>query len=193
MSAAAEVGWPDIRLTPIEAGDLDRLHAWQNDPAIRDLIMGFRGPVRRETTAEWIAAVVDQNLKTRTVFAIRGAAGLLGTVQLHAIDWVHRTAMLGIHVGVEQARGAGVGRAATALILDYGFAGLDLRRIALEVLASNSPAARLYEGLGFRREGVLRQAFLRNGVHEDVWLYGLLKAEFAVALPPEARRLVSSR
>ena len=168
-----------------------QLNAWQNDPEIRDQIMGFRGPVRLETTGEWIAGINAQNLKTRTVFAIRRAGELAGVVQLHSIDWVQRTAMLGVYVGAPGDRGAGLGGAATSLILDYAFNGLDLYRVGLETLASNAAARGLYERLGFVNEGVLRQAFLRGGRREDVALYGLLKPDWIPDLPDTARRLVS--
>jgi RimJ/RimL family protein N-acetyltransferase len=183
--------WPLISLTPVAAADATQLNAWQNDAEIRDQIMGFRGPVRLETTQTWIANVNEQNLKTRAVFAIRRAGELAGVVQLHSIDWVQRTAMLGVYVGAAGDRGAGLGGAATSLILDYAFNGLDLHRVGLETLASNAAARGLYERLGFIAEGVLREAFLRGGRREDVALYGLLKPEWTTVLPAGANRLVS--
>ena len=50
--------WGAVRLTPINAADADRLNAWQNDPEIRDLTMGFRGPVPWQATARWIDSFV---------------------------------------------------------------------------------------------------------------------------------------
>jgi RimJ/RimL family protein N-acetyltransferase len=183
------IDWSAIALAPIEAGDLAKVNAWQNDPEIRDLIMGFRGPVRQETTAEWILNLAGQNLKTRAVFAIRVVGEIKGVAQLHMIDWVQRTALLGVYIGEAGDRGAGVGRAAVSLTLDYAFRGLDLRRIGLEVIASNTAARRLYEGLGFVKEGSLRQAYQRGGRREDIELFGLLQEEWAFEPPPEANRL----
>ena len=187
------IDWAAAALTPIEAGDLARLNAWQNDPDIRDMIMGFRGPVRLETTAEWIRNLADQNLKSRAVFAIRpcGEIGdeIRGVIQLHNIDWVLRTAILGVYVGEAGDRGGGIGGAAVALVLDYAFNGLDLWRVSLEVIASNARARRLYERLGFTHEGSLREAYQRGGRREDIDVLGLLKREWAFAPPAGARRL----
>jgi RimJ/RimL family protein N-acetyltransferase len=191
MSARAASNWGSVALTPVEAGDLAKLNAWQNDPDVRDQIMGFRGPVRLETTEAWIASIADHNLKTRAVFAVRQGGAIKGVVQLHGIDWVQRTAMLGIYIGEAGDRGAGLGWISTALILDYAFNGLDLARVGLEVLATNVPAEALYEALGFRQEGYLRQAFLKAGVREDVALYGLLKPEWDFDFPADAKRLIS--
>lgn len=190
MSGVA-IDWPQIALTPIQAVDVAMINAWQNDPAVRDLIMGFRGPVRLETTEAWFASVTHEALKTRAVFAIRRGGAIAGVAQLHTIDWVQRTALLGIYVAEPVERGAGLGRAATSLILDYAFHGLDLHRVGLEVLADNAPARRLYQTLGFIEEGLLRQAFLRAGVRQDVALYGLLRSEWDFVPPQDARRLIA--
>jgi ribosomal protein S18 acetylase RimI-like enzyme len=41
------------------------------------------------------------------------------------------------------------------------------RKLSLRVLGTNQPAIRLYERLGYQREGVLRDEFLINGVYVD--------------------------
>jgi RimJ/RimL family protein N-acetyltransferase len=181
--------WASVALRPVEARDLEKLNAWQNDPETRDLIMGFRGPVRLESTEDWIRNMTEQNLKTRAIFAIRRGGEIAGVAQLQMIDWVLRTAMLGVYVGDRENRGDGIGEIAVSLILDYGFRALDLHRIGLEVIASNGRAKGLYERLGFVREGVIRQAYQRGGRREDVELWGLLRDEWTFEPPPEAHRL----
>lgn len=184
--------WASIALTAVEAGDAAQLNAWQNDPALRDLTMGFRGPVSHDTTVRWVADLRDQALRSRVAFAIRHRGVLKGLVQLHTLDWVQRTALLGVFVGDGADRGAGLGFVAASLLLDYAFAGLDLHRVALSVVASNEPAGRLYRRLGFVREGTLRGAYFAAGRREDVALYAMLRAEWQGTLPAAARRLVGA-
>lgn len=45
--------------------------------------------------------------------------------------------------------------------------GQGARKLSLRVLSSNQAAIRLYEKLGFRREGVLREEFCINGAYVD--------------------------
>ena len=193
MAGAPALDWPALRLGALQAEDVPLLNRWQNDPGVRDIIMGFRGPVQAQTTAQWLETVRAGNLKDRVVFAIRYHEALAGVVQLHTIDWVHRKAILGVYVGDEAERGVGIGSAASALILDYGFNGLDLHRIWLEVIAPNEPAKRIYQRLGFVREGVLREAYLLDGRRVDIEHWGMLKPEFRSTLPAEANRLVHGR
>ena len=186
----SRLDWASVRLTPVEPGDLDRLNVWQNDPDIRDLTMGFRGPVQSATTAEWIESVRAQNLKSRIVFAIRRPETIMGLIQVHSIDWPHRKGIMGLYVGERGDRRGGLGYIASVLLLDYLFKSLDFERIALEVIAPNLAAKTLYERLGFVREGAFRQAYLLDGERVDIDQYGLLKAEWRIEPPADAVRLV---
>ena len=182
--------WADVRLTPVDDADLEKLNAWQNDPAIRDLTMGFRGPVATEITKQWIDGVRAQNLHSRILYAIRHGGALKGVCQIHSIDWPHRKGFFGIYIGDSTDRAAGLGYMATTLLLDYAFRGLDFERVGIEVIAPNVKAKSLYEGLGFVREGALRQAYFHNGARVDIDLYGMLKSEWRHAPPEGANRLV---
>jgi RimJ/RimL family protein N-acetyltransferase len=52
-----------------------------------------------------------------------------------------------------------------------------MNRIELCFIASNTRAMRLYEGLGFVREGLKRQAQYRTGEYLDVILMAILRSE----------------
>jgi diamine N-acetyltransferase len=181
--------WADIALTPLEDDDIDRLHIWQNSPAVRDLTMAFRLPVRKGAVRAWLDGLRADGGNTRAVYGIRQNGALVGTAQLNGIDPIHRTASLGIYVGEPGDRSRGAGRIACSLILDYGFNALNLHRIGLEVVASSLSAVALYEKLGFVREGTKRKEYFADGVYHDVLIYGLLRDEFAVTIPGDAHRL----
>src|SRR3954471_21673126 len=88
--------WQNTELTPLEESDLDLLYTWQNEPNIRDLTMGFRFPVQRETVKEWIRHQREQNAKSRIVFSNKTEYSSVGKSQLHSIDQYQRRASLGI-------------------------------------------------------------------------------------------------
>ena len=64
------------------------------------------------------------------------------------------------------------------LALAFGFHELNLHRIQLTVFEYNKNAIKLYEKLGFQKEGAYREFIKRDGQVYDMILYGLLKKEW---------------
>lgn len=159
-----------VTLDPLLEGDSDVLFAWINDRELVVQSAPFR-PVGRAEHDAWFEQIRDR--EDVRIFGIREDGRLVGTCQLHSIDPVHRNAELQIRIGAPDARGRGVGREAVRQLLSYGFEELDMHRIFLYVFTTNARAIRLYEGAGFRREGLLREA---ARIEED-WVDVLLMAQ----------------
>jgi putative acetyltransferase len=79
--------------------------------------------------------------------------------------------------------GRGLGRALLGSLLEIADQYLGLRRVDLEVLADNERALRLYEKVGFEREGVQRQAFFRDGQLIDLILMARLRPDSRPTAP----------
>ncbi|CAK7229909.1 hypothetical protein SBRCBS47491_007409 [Sporothrix bragantina] len=76
---------------------------------------------------------------------------------------------------------AGLGR--WALSAESGILtkdGRPLRRVEAGVYAENLASARVLERAGYVREGVRRQAVVKNGVMQDVVVYGLIASDVEV-------------
>jgi len=111
-----------------------------------------------------VFAVVDQNSKNH-----------IGNVGLHHIDWVHRSAELGIVLGEREFWGRGYGKQVWALITKYGFETLNLHRIYAVVMCGNEASQKCAEASGFKQEGIISEMFYKNGTYLDVIYYNLLK------------------
>jgi RimJ/RimL family protein N-acetyltransferase len=165
-----------IALTPLRESDLPLLFRWINDRELVTLNAPYK-PVSEQQHRAWFEDI--QKRRDTRIFAIRLLENdvLVGTCQLHTIDLVHRAAELQIRIGDGQHRGRGIGTEAVRLLLGFAFEDLDLHRVYLHVFASNQPALRLYEKVGFRREGVLREAAHIEGKYVDVVVMGILRSE----------------
>jgi RimJ/RimL family protein N-acetyltransferase len=110
---------------------------------------------------------------------------LLGVVYLLGIDWVHRSAELGLLVGEKSWWGRGVGTEATRRAIEHAFGDLNLHRVSLEVFEDNVPALRAYEHAGFVREGLKREAVYKDGRYRSVVVMGVLRGEERLGIPEE--------
>lgn len=64
-------------------------------------------------------------------------------------------------------------------IMQFFFERLQLRRMTAMIADDCRTALRLVERLGFKHEGVMRQAMLKEGQYVDVYVYGILREELA--------------
>ncbi|MGF6957513.1 GNAT family N-acetyltransferase [Paraburkholderia youngii] len=167
-----------IFLREIERGDLPTINAWRADKALVGLLGGTFRYVGPEIDGKWFDSYLSSRAgNVRLAVCLAATRELVGVTYLLGIDWVNRCAEFSIQIGVESARGHGIGEAATRLTLEHAFGDLNLNRISLTVLASNDRAIALYEKVGFRAEGLLRQAVFKDGRYLDVVPMALLAAD----------------
>ena len=109
-------------------------------------------------------------------WAVEHNGGCIGGAGLRVDAGQHR-ATYSVGLFVAALRGQGLGREITRLVVAWGFGGLGLHRIELEVLAFNTRAIRCYLACGFRQEGVRREAELYPDGRKDLISMGLLRSE----------------
>jgi len=103
---------------------------------------------------------------------------LIGLIELDGISVNNRFSWISIGFGDDSHRGKGYGYEALSLAVEFAFRELNLERLQLNVLSYNKAAIRLYEKLGFQKEGTYREAVLRDGKRHDLLLYGILEREW---------------
>jgi RimJ/RimL family protein N-acetyltransferase len=167
-----------IALAPLDNDDLPSLMSWINDRE-QVLFNAPYKPVHESQHKAWFESIQQRN--DIVIFGIRLLRDnqLIGSCQLHSIDHVHRSAELQIRIGDTLQRGQGYGVEAVRLLLDFAFKDLNLHRVYLHVFSSNTAAIRVYEKVGFVREGLLRKAAHINGEYVDVVVMGILREEYA--------------
>jgi RimJ/RimL family protein N-acetyltransferase len=168
----------EIVLRKPEPKDSEALYLQKNDPENANLLGGFSTGYSRADIADWIEH--HRRRSDEIVWAIALAADdrCIGHVGLYNIDHRVQSGEFAIMIGDPKSTGRGFGKTITRHVLRYGFSMLNLNRIHLSFLATNTRARRLYESLGFRPEGVLRQAQYKLGGHLDVVIMAMLRAEY---------------
>uniref|UniRef100_A0A7V4NG82 N-acetyltransferase n=1 Tax=Fervidobacterium pennivorans TaxID=93466 RepID=A0A7V4NG82_FERPE len=77
-----------------------------------------------------------------------------------------------------QYRGKGIGKLMLRKALEFAFKELNLHRITAEVYEYNERSLRLLESLGFKKEGILREAKYHDGRYWDIIVMGLMKEDW---------------
>jgi RimJ/RimL family protein N-acetyltransferase len=103
---------------------------------------------------------------------------LIGFTTFSSLDADNGSVLFHITIGERDAWGRGLGTEVTELMLGHAFDRLGLHRVGLSVFSYNERAIRAYEKAGFRIEGRLRDAILRDGVYWDEIQMGAIAGEW---------------
>ncbi|WP_433850271.1 spermidine N1-acetyltransferase [Brucella pseudogrignonensis] len=172
-----------IVLRPLERDDLHFVHQLDNNATV--MRYWFEEPYQTfvELNALYDEHIHDQS-ERRFVVVCEGKSA--GVVELVEIDHVHRRAEFQIIIAPD-FQGRGLAEQAARLAMDYGFGVLNLHKIYLIVDTDNKRASHIYEKLGFKEEGVMREEFFINGQYRDVTRMALFQRDYLAARPkPES-------
>jgi RimJ/RimL family protein N-acetyltransferase len=169
-----------VRLRAVERTDLPRYVKWFADPEVSHN-MAVYYPLGLAQEEAWFETFQKLPVEERPL-AIERKSGrqwehIGGTGFVH-IDWRCRSTELGLMIGEKSFWNRGYGSDALRALLRWGFETLNLNRIWLRVYEYNARAQRVYEKVGFVREGAFRQAQFREGRYYDVLIYSILRREW---------------
>ena len=172
-----------VELRPHTPATLDPLLRWKNDIEIQRL---SSDETHTFTRAEVAAKLEHLDWLQRRHRPPRDRARRPRGTHRVPPSGAHRTAPPtvpgpGIVIGERELWGRGYGHLAVVQAVDHAFDVLDLDRITAEVFADNPRSARLLDGVGFVREGVMRESIHRDGQRVDELIFGLLRHEWTRA------------
>lgn len=168
----------NVMLLPFKKNHVPNTVRWVNNPQIMYLIDRSPEPVTIAGCYRWFRGVSKDRAKA--VFAIIESTGMahIGNCGLFDINHRSKKAKLWMYVGEKRFWERGFGREALSKLLRYGFERLHLNRIYLYVVEGNERARKLYESMGFVKEGVFRDSTFLKGGYRDTFHYGILKSEY---------------
>ncbi len=170
-----------VRLRAYEKSDLDAVMKWINDEEVTDFLGGgmLTYPLSSIVEEKFIEAAAKSS-DTEKTFVIEALAErkYIGAITFHAINWINRSAGLGIVIGDKSYWGRGYGTDAMRVMMRLGFDKMNLHRLWLHVYEYNQRAIASYDKLGFKREGVLRMERFYRGRYHDTLVMGILESEF---------------
>ena len=169
-----------VQLRPLTEADVQELYALIE--ANRSYLAPWMPWAAGQTvdgTAEFVRKSIKQEADDdgfQVAVIVDGAiAGVLG----HEVDRENRTTTIGYWLAEDQ-QGRGLMTAAVKRLLEHAFDELRLNRVGIEVAPNNPRSRALAERLGFREEGVLREAErFADDDYRDLVLYSMLASEWS--------------
>ena len=167
-----------IELGPLDSTLAETIRHWRNDYAIwqytrqNDLISDF------DQEAWFKRQASDPTIKMYRIQLSDGSdkASVVGICGFTSIDYRNSRAEFSLYIAPGCQR-RGIGKKALALLLLHGFENHGFHLIYGETFDGN-PAAKMFEGLGFKWEGTRRDFYFKNGRRIDAHIYSILREEW---------------
>lgn len=150
----------------------------------------------REFLARWMPWAGSQTLENTLGFirssrkqlavnqgfqaAIVDDGRIVGVLGFHRLDWENRSTSIGYWVA-EQSQGRGTVTQAVRALVDHAFRTWKLNRIEIRAGIENERSRAIPGRLGFKQEGVLRQAERIGDRFVDHALYAMLVEDWPMA------------
>lgn len=174
-----------IALAPLDSTDMKMVRSWRNDYKIwkwcrqNDMIsdydqISWYERQSKDLTVKMYKIVFsfpkEEEGKERTEIVPIGVCGLT------SIDQINSRAEFSLYIAPPY-QGNDLGEKALRLLLTHAFKNLALNLVWGEVFDGN-PALTTFESLGFRREGIRRDFYFRDGKFIDAHLISIKASEW---------------
>lgn len=167
-----------VTLRPVEEDDLEMLRNLTNDPEFEKMIIGWSFPVSKNEQKKWFENCLNTTTQVRFIIETKedGAVGMIG---LKDINWKDGVASGGgMRIARKEIRTRGLATDAWMTLMRYAFEELRLNRVNGSALVYNEASQRVCAKVGFKKEGIKREAVYKNGKYHDVIMYGCLKSDY---------------
>lgn len=166
-----------IYLRPFGEEDTAGYYQMLFNPEMRRLT-GTKQAFTLEGVRRYIAEKSDNHDTILLLIALSDSDQIIGDIALQDIDYVNRNANIRIALDKGEHLGKGYGPEAIRLLLEYAYGILNLHRIELQVFDYNERAIKAYEKVGFKREGVQRDALYYQHRYHDSIIMSMLEEEY---------------
>lgn len=179
-----------VWLRALEASDLQAYRTAVNSVEVGTWA-GFPWPHSADSTERWFADVRERHGHGEFWFAVSpiGSDEFIGSLWL----WNKGSRLDGLELSImvtaEAGLGRGIGSDAVNAALDFIFGSYEVERVWLTTESSNERAQRAFEKAGFRRDGIIRHHFRREGEWRDSLLMAIVREDWAALERPRSWEL----
>lgn len=161
-----------------EFKDYEYFAVWEKDPVVTKYLSFDEERSYEDVVTEAMYNKLSRDKMDFTIVA-RESGEPVGRIYISRVD-THSDSLdiTKFYIGDPQLWGKGIGREIMTELLEHCFTYLHMERVTLDYYTGNKRASTLYESLGFKSEGVARNATKKDGRYYDLHLMSMLRAEF---------------
>ena len=168
---------PRLRLRKIESFDAGEIFAFRSDPAVMKYI--DRPLMRDLEEANIFIQKINSDLHTNSGITwgitLKEDNKLVGAIGFWKMDPENFRAEIGYMLRAD-LRGKGFTQEALSVVLQFGFAVLNLHSVEANANPANEASIKLLEKNGFAREGYFRENYFFDGRFLDSAVYSLINS-----------------
>jgi len=147
---------------------------WLNDPEVCRYNSHGEQKYTRQMAKKFIGSLQGDTTKEVWAVYLKKTDLHIGNISLQRIDFKNKNAEIAYLFGEKQCWGKGYAKEASRVLLKRAFEDLRLHRVYFGTNINNIAMQKLGKSLGFKKEGVLQDAQLKNGVFNHIVIFGLL-------------------
>ena len=170
-----------IYLIPIEEHHIDEYYEKLSSGSFNSYkYTGSKVIITKVGVKNFISKICSDNSRVDFFIVNKESNEIVGEVVINDIDWQNRSANIRIAIFQEQNYNKEYGTDALLVALNFGFGMYNLHRIELQVYSFNKRAIHVYEKIGFKREGILRDCLYFDNKYYDAIVMSILHTEFKI-------------
>ena len=155
--------------------------SWLRNPDIvktLNLPTYLESPISEDGVRDYYRTMIASHTDFFFAILLNKNDRFIGTAKAGHIDFFARHADIGVMIGEKSLWGMGIATDSLRALANFMFDEIDLRRLSAGVMANNPSMVRVFEKLGFRKEGCFREHDRLGDLYIDHIHLGCLKTEF---------------
>lgn len=157
----------------------DLVREWRNLDDVRKYMIHDH-IISKDEHKRWIERIrVGNTIKAWVIYYNKKSVGLM---YLTDINWTDKITDWGLYIADKNVRGKGVGSEALLNLIKRVFIDMNFNMMKTLVLDNNDVAIKLYEKIGFKKQGDVKHKIIRDNREIDVYLMSMTQHEYSQKL-----------
>lgn len=163
-----------------EEEDVPLIYQWMNDDGLKKLSVGLNRRMSREEALNWVKRRMEHDQYNYWwAICAKDTNRMIGYMSLNNIHYINRSAEFGgITIGDINYRDGYAWIESYLFLYEYAFERLGMNRVYGNNLVDHTTSSFIGSVFFSQKEGVLRQAYFKNGKFYDAVIGALLKDDY---------------